>query len=179
MVDLVGLLVPLAGVGAWQLLVSTGVLNYSYLPAPVEVGESLVALATSGELATDLAHTLAIVGLAAALALALGGALGFAIGSLPPVRTYLMASVDFLRTIPAVALLPVALLSFGPGPNCSSRPGPPCGPCWSTPRAPLPPFPRVCTTSRERCDSPGPGPSARSRSRPCSRHGWPEPGSPR
>lgn len=117
MADRVGLLVPLAGIGAWQLLVSTGVLNYSYLPAPVEVGESLVALAVSGELAAGLAHTLAVVVLAAALALLLGGALGFAIGSFPPVRTYLMASVDFLRTIPAVALLPVALLSFGPGPG--------------------------------------------------------------
>lgn len=117
MANPVGLLVPLAGVGAWQLLVSTGVLNYAYLPTPVEVGESLVALAASGELAADLAHTLAIVVLAAVLALALGGALGFAIGSLPPVRTYFMASVDFLRTIPAVALLPVALLQFGPGPG--------------------------------------------------------------
>ena len=117
MVRHVGLIAPLAGLGAWQLLVSTGVLNYSYLPAPFEVGESLIALAASGELAADLAHTLAIVVLATALALALGGALGFAIGSLPPVRTYLMASVDFLRAIPAVALLPVALLAFGPGPG--------------------------------------------------------------
>ena len=117
MVRHVGLIAPLAGLGAWQLLVSTGVLNYSYLPAPFEVGESLIALAASGELAADLAHTLAIVVLAAALALTLGGALGFAIGSLPPVRTYLMASVDFLRTIPAVALLPVVLLAFGPGPG--------------------------------------------------------------
>jgi ABC-type nitrate/sulfonate/bicarbonate transport system permease component len=97
--------------------VSTGVLHYGYLPAPVDVGESLVALAASGELAADLAHTLAIVFSATALALALGGALGFAIGSLPPVRAYLMASVDFLRTIPAVALLPVALLQFGSGPG--------------------------------------------------------------
>lgn len=117
MADRAALLVPLAGVGAWQLLVSTGVLHYDYLPAPVEVGESLVVLAASGELAADLAHTLAVVVLAAAFALALGGVLGFAIGSLPPVRAWLMASVDFLRTIPAVALLPVALLSLGPGPG--------------------------------------------------------------
>jgi ABC-type nitrate/sulfonate/bicarbonate transport system permease component len=117
MVDRAGFLVPLAGIGAWQLLVSTGVLNYDYLPAPVEVGESLITLATSGELATDLTHTLAVAVLAAALALLLGGALGLAIGSLPPLRACLMASVDFLRTIPAVALLPVALLRFGPGPG--------------------------------------------------------------
>ncbi|MFI6094970.1 ABC transporter permease [Lentzea sp. NPDC051213] len=115
--DRIGLVVPLAGVGAWQLLVSTGVLNYDYLPAPSGIGESLIALASSGELAADLAHTLAIVVISAALALVLGGVLGFAIGSIPIVRTYLMASVDFLRTIPAVALLPVALLSFGPGPG--------------------------------------------------------------
>ena len=47
----------------------------------------------------------------------LGAALGFAIGFIPMVRRYGMASVDFLRTIPAVALVPVAVLTFGPIPS--------------------------------------------------------------
>jgi sulfonate transport system permease protein len=51
---------------------------------------------------------------AAAIGMAVGAALGLAIGLIPAVRRYTMASVDFLRTIPAVALVPIAVLSFGP-----------------------------------------------------------------
>ena len=43
-----------------------------------------------------------------------GAALGLAVGLIPTVRRYTMASIDFLRTIPAVALVPIAVLSFGP-----------------------------------------------------------------
>lgn len=113
-VDLSGLFVPLAAIVVWQLLVSTGVLDYEFLPAPTEVLDALIALAETGELVTDLMHTLGVALLAATIAMTLGGALGLAIGLVPILRTYLMASIDFLRTIPAVALMPVAVLTFGP-----------------------------------------------------------------
>lgn len=113
-VNLGGLLVPLAAILAWQLLVSTGVLDYEFLPAPNEVLDALIALAETGELASDLMHTLGVALLAAAIAMTMGGALGLAIGLVPTLRTNLMASIDFLRTIPAVALMPVAVLTFGP-----------------------------------------------------------------
>jgi sulfonate transport system permease protein len=111
---LVGILVPLAAVAGWQTLKSMGWLDYEYLPSPREVVAALLDLARSGELVDDVAHTLRVTVAAAAIAMAFGAALGLAIGLIPAVRRYSMASVDFLRTIPAVALVPIAVLTFGP-----------------------------------------------------------------
>jgi ABC-type nitrate/sulfonate/bicarbonate transport system permease component len=111
---LAGFVVPLAVVAAWQALKSAGVLDYEYLPSPRELLAAAVDLASSGELVDDIAHTLGVTVVAAAISMVIGAALGLAIGLMQTARRYLMASVDFLRTIPAVALVPVAVLSFGP-----------------------------------------------------------------
>ena len=108
---------PAAAIICWQALKAAGLLDYEYLPAPRDVVAALGELARSGELARDVAHTLGVATLSAGLAMILGAALGFAIGFIPMVRRYGMASVDFLRTIPAVALVPVAVLTFGPLPS--------------------------------------------------------------
>jgi sulfonate transport system permease protein len=112
-----GLLVPLAAIATWQVLESAGLLTYEYLPSPTEVLAAVVELTRTGELAGDLAYTLGVALVATAITLPLGGALGLAIGLVPGVRRYLLASIDFLRTIPAVALVPVAVLTFGPAPR--------------------------------------------------------------
>jgi sulfonate transport system permease protein len=108
------LFVPLVAIAAWQLLKSSGLLDYEYLPAPGEVLSALLALVQTGEIAGDVSHTLGVALLAAGITLIFGGAIGLAIGVVPTVRRYLLASIDLLRTIPAVALVPVALLTFGP-----------------------------------------------------------------
>lgn len=112
---LLPLLVPLAGFGTWQLAVAAGLVDLDYLPAPDAIIAAFAVLVGTGELAADLAHTVTVVLVATAAALALGGPVGFAIGLRSRVRTHVMASVDFLRSIPAVALVPVAVLIFGPG----------------------------------------------------------------
>jgi sulfonate transport system permease protein len=112
-----GLAVPVAAIVCWQAFDAAGLLDYEYLPSPRDVLRALVELVRSGELAGDLAHTLGVAALAAALAMALGAALGSAIGLIPAVRRNVMASVDFLRTVPAVALVPVAVLTLGPIPS--------------------------------------------------------------
>jgi ABC-type nitrate/sulfonate/bicarbonate transport system permease component len=112
--NLSGLLVPLAAIAAWQLLKSTALLPYEYLPSPLDVLAALVVLIQTGELAADLGHTLGVALLVAGITLTLGGILGLAIGLMPAVRRYTMTSIDFLRTIPAVALVPVAVLTLGP-----------------------------------------------------------------
>ena len=112
--NLAGLVVPLAAIATWQLLKSTGLLPYEYLPSPLDVLAALVVLVQTGELAADLGHTLGVALLAAGITLTLGGILGLAIGLMPAVRRYTMTSIDFLRTIPAVALVPVAVLTLGP-----------------------------------------------------------------
>ena len=113
-VALTGFAIPLAAVLCWQAIESAGLLDFEYLPSPREVLSALAELVRSGELARDVSHTLGIAVLAAAIAMILGAVLGFGIGLIPVVGRYTMAGVDFLRTIPAVALVPVAVLTLGP-----------------------------------------------------------------
>ena len=110
----IGLLLPLAVIFLWQLLASAGLLHYEYLPAPLEVMASLAELAQTGELVDDISHTLGVTLTAVGITSAVGAALGLAVGLLPTLRDYVVASIDFLRTIPAVTLVPVAVLTFGP-----------------------------------------------------------------
>ncbi len=112
---LTGLLTPAAVIVCWQLSVTSGWLDYQYLPSPAAIGGALSELASSGELFADTAHTFAVVAVAAAVTLTIGGALGLAIGLKSGLRQHILGSVDFLRSIPAVALVPAAVLTFGPG----------------------------------------------------------------
>ena len=98
----------------WQLSKSTGVLGYEYLPAPVDVMSALADSARTGELVDDVAHTLAVTVMASTIALIFGAVLGLAVGLLPTLRDHVVASIDFLRAIPAVTLIPVAMMSLGP-----------------------------------------------------------------
>jgi len=113
-VRLTGVIAPVAVVLVWQLVESAGLLNYEYLPAPLEVLAAAAKLIQTGELVNAVSHTLRITLTAATLSMVLGAALGLAIGLLPKLRVYLVASIDFLRAIPAAALVPVAVMAFGP-----------------------------------------------------------------
>ena len=112
--QLAGMLVPITALASSQLLTSAGVLHFGYLPAPVGILSALVADIRSGELPRAAAHTLGVVGTASALTLTIGTAFGLAIGLSPRLRGWVEASIDALRTVPAVTLIPVAVLTFGP-----------------------------------------------------------------
>lgn len=109
-----GTLVVLGVIGLWQLLVSTKAINFEFVPTPGEVATALVDLTKSGALPSDALHTLWVVVVASILGITIGALLGSALGLLKPLHTYSMASFDFLRTLPIVALMPVALLIWGP-----------------------------------------------------------------
>ncbi len=109
-----GMAVAFAAVGGWELLTACGLLNYSYLPAPHQILGTIRSLVRGGELARDVAHTLGVALAAAAIASTVGTAAGLVLGLTPAAHRWLMASVDFARTIPAVALVPVTVLTFGP-----------------------------------------------------------------
>lgn len=109
-----GWLIVLLVLAAWQLLVATSILDYRYLPAPTEIASALGGIVSRGELWTPLLHTLRITLLASVAALAIGVLLGTLSGLLRPVRVFTTSSVDVLRTVPVVALMPVVLLIFGP-----------------------------------------------------------------
>ena len=109
-----GLLLPIVVIVFWQLSESTGLLRYEYLPAPVDVMGSVAELARTGELVDDVSHTLVVTLIATTIALICGAVLGLAVGILPTLRSYVVSSIDFLRAIPAVTLIPVAVMSLGP-----------------------------------------------------------------
>lgn len=83
--------------------------------APSETVRALVDGMSSGALSGELGTTLESYAQGFAIAIAVGVALGVLIGSS---RTLLAATtvvIEFLRPIPAVALIPVAILLFGLG----------------------------------------------------------------
>ncbi len=105
---------PVAVVVVWQLLESVGLVHYEYLPAPLDVLAAATRLTKSGELLDAVSHTMTVTVTAATLSMIIGAASGLAIGLLPALRMYLVASIDFLRAVPAAAIVPVAVMAFGP-----------------------------------------------------------------
>ena len=106
-------LVPVALIVFWQVASSLGWLSTRVLPAPVDVVKAFWALTLSGELWT---HVKVSAGRALA-GLAIGGGLGLVLGLLTgSVRffeTLLDSSIQMVRNIPALALIPLVILWFG------------------------------------------------------------------
>ncbi len=106
-------LVPALLIGAWQWASSWGLLSAQILPAPIDVLRAFWALAESGALLT---HVQVSAG-RAFLGLAIGGGagllLGLLTGSVRFFETLLDSSVQMVRNIPALALIPLVILWFG------------------------------------------------------------------
>jgi sulfonate transport system permease protein len=98
---------------AWEVAIRSGLLQYEYLPAPSVIALGLGELAEEGSLAPDIAHTLISVAIGWTVAIVVGTSLGFLLGLSPTARRYSLASIEVLRPMPGVALVPVGLLLFG------------------------------------------------------------------
>lgn len=105
--------VPLALLALWQLSSLQGWLSTRVLPAPWDVLRAFWTLAESGEL---WKHVKVSAGRALA-GLAIGGGLGLLLGLLTgSVRffeTLLDSTVQMVRNIPALAMIPLVILWFG------------------------------------------------------------------
>jgi ABC-type nitrate/sulfonate/bicarbonate transport system permease component len=97
----------------WEGAVRGGLLHYDYLPAPSAVAVALSELALAGDAFGETAHTLGAALAAWAIAVSVGVVCGAVLGVSATVRTYTMATVELIRPLPPVALVPVALLLFG------------------------------------------------------------------
>ena len=106
-------LVPLLLLAAWQLASATGWMSTRVLPAPLDVIKAAWTLALSGDLWT---HVQVSAG-RALLGLAVGGGLGLLFGLLTgSVRffeTLLDSTIQMVRNIPALAMIPLVILWFG------------------------------------------------------------------
>ncbi|MCR6476256.1 aliphatic sulfonate ABC transporter permease SsuC [Variovorax sp. ZS18.2.2] len=106
-------LVPVGLIAFWQIASSLGWLSTRVLPAPVDVIKAAWSLTVSGELWT---HVKVSAGRALA-GLAIGGgaglALGLLTGSVKFAETLLDSTIQMVRNIPALALIPLVILWFG------------------------------------------------------------------
>lgn len=106
-------IVPFAIIAVWQLLVQSGVLPSRILPAPTRVIQTAYTLVTERGLIEDIA-----VSTGRALAgLVIGGGIGFVLGMFnglfPLSEKLLDTTLQMIRTIPHLALVPLVILWFG------------------------------------------------------------------
>mgnify|MGYP006157010043 CR=1 FL=1 len=106
-------LVPVGLIALWQASSQLGWLSSRVLPAPVDVVLAAWTLAVSGELWT---HVQVSAG-RALTGLAIGGGLGLVLGLLTGsarwAEALLDTSIQMVRNIPALALIPLVILWFG------------------------------------------------------------------
>ena len=106
-------LLPVGLLVVWQVFSSQGWLSTRVLPAPLEVVKAAWVLSLSGELWT---HVQVSAGRALA-GLAIGGGLGLVLGLLTGsfrwADTLLDSTIQMVRNIPALALIPLVILWFG------------------------------------------------------------------
>lgn len=108
-----GILTMVVLVGLWEVVVRSGVVDFQFLPAPSAVARGTGRLLSSGELVRNLLHTLEVTLLGWTVAALLGIGLGLLLGLSETAWRYSMASIEVMRAIPPVSLVPVALLVFG------------------------------------------------------------------
>jgi sulfonate transport system permease protein len=112
-VNFYGLLTLAALVLLWQLALDSGLVALEFMASPSQIVDAIGDLAASGELATNVLHTLWAVLIGWAIAVVVGVIGGTALGLSAVARSYSMATVDLLRALPIIALIPPAVLVFG------------------------------------------------------------------
>ncbi|MDM5281822.1 aliphatic sulfonate ABC transporter permease SsuC [Peribacillus frigoritolerans] len=107
--------IPILFLVLWQLLGSLGVLSKKILPTPIEVIEGTIRLSQDG----SLYQYIWISTKRAFIGFFIGGALGFILGLIngliPVASKFLDTSIQMIRTIPHLALIPLVILWFGIG----------------------------------------------------------------
>jgi ABC-type nitrate/sulfonate/bicarbonate transport system permease component len=112
-INIEGCLFVIALIVVWQLLESAKVIRSNLFPSPWQIWSSGVNLARTGGIGGPLLHTILVTVVGWLIASAVGLLLGLLMGTFLPVWQYLMASIDVIRSIPAIVFVPVIALIFG------------------------------------------------------------------
>lgn len=97
----------------WEVLPGFGIVNPRYLPPASEAIAELFREFGQMEFWVAVGETLLAWGIGLGIAVGLAVVLGFVIGYSPFLRKFTHSTVEFLRPIPSVALIPLAVLLFG------------------------------------------------------------------
>ena len=104
---------PVALLLGWQLASQLGWLSSRILPEPWAVAKAFWALAVSGELWLHLKTSLWRATVGFGIGAGLGLLLGLLTGSFRHAETLLDTTLQMVRNIPALALIPLVILWFG------------------------------------------------------------------
>jgi sulfonate transport system permease protein len=108
-------IIPILLLVTWQVSSSIGILSNRILPNPVDIFTAAVDLLKSGQLVSDVwtSSKRALVGFL------IGGGIGFVLGLVNGIskisESLLDSSIQMIRNIPHLALLPIVILWFGIG----------------------------------------------------------------
>ncbi len=107
--------IPITLLILWQFFSTIGLIPIRILPSPVGVVGAAIKLSESGELFRNMSISAA----RAISGFIVGGSIGFSLGLLngisPIAEKLLDTSIQMLRTIPILALIPLVILWFGIG----------------------------------------------------------------
>jgi NitT/TauT family transport system permease protein len=117
LVRLVDQMLPLIGVlvlfGVWWLIAISGFVNPVLLPTPIATLGTLVSEMVTGSMLPDFIATVFRTFSAFLLAAAVGVPMGVALGSSEKLYRSVEFLIDFFRSTPASALIPMFILFFG------------------------------------------------------------------
>lgn len=99
----------------WEAACRAGLVSDLFLPAPSQVGRTLVTLLVSGSLLTDIATSLARIAIGWGIGVTAGLAVGFAMGIWSVARAIGLPVTAALFPIPKIAILPLLILWLGIG----------------------------------------------------------------
>jgi sulfonate transport system permease protein len=106
---------PLLILIVWQALVATGLVSPQTLPAPSAIAVSAWQLAVTGQLADNILVSLERVAVGLAIGVSVGTALALVAGLSRLGEDAVDATVQMVRTLPHLALIPLMIMWFGIG----------------------------------------------------------------
>lgn len=106
-------LTPVLIVAVWQIASNNGRINASVLPSPYTIGDTLVAMAKSGELLQHLSVSLGRVLKGYAVGCLLGITAGTLMGLLRKFESAMTLVFGIVRPIPIIAWVPILILWMG------------------------------------------------------------------
>ncbi|WNV89400.1 ABC transporter permease [Umezawaea sp. Da 62-37] len=101
----------------WELFGRSGFISAEYLPPPSVVFGELGKLLGDEQFLRDVVATVLALLIAVAVSVGIAVPLGLVLGSVPAVRHATGAVIEFLRPIPSVAMIPLAIIVLGIGPE--------------------------------------------------------------
>ena len=98
-----------------ELVVRVGLVSSRYFPPPTETGAALVRLLGESAYWTAVLNTLEGYAIGLAIAIAIAVPAGLALGFSDILYHAFRPVIEFLRPVPSVALIPLAILIYGTG----------------------------------------------------------------